>query len=105
MDDKEKSELYLKYTLDSISEMHREAMELIKSDWKSNRFLVGCYAVHATNEEIKKFKNRLTRMLREFYEKHQRPGENRKPMGLTFGLVPSSGLGWETSRKVFDMLV
>ena len=105
LDDYEKSELYLRYTVDSISEMHREAVELIKSDWKTNRFLVGCWLAHATSEEMKALKNRLTEMLREFYEKHNQPGEGTKPMAVTFGILPSSGHGWATSLKVFDMLV
>jgi len=105
LSDKEKSELYLRYTVDSISEMHREAVELIKSDWKTNRFLVGCWLAHATSEEMKALKNRLTEMLREFYEKHNQPGEGTKPMAVTFGILPSSGHGWATSLKVFDMLV
>ena len=105
LDDYEKSELYLRYTVDSISEMHREAVELIKSDWKKNRFLVGCWVAHATSEEMKALKNRLTEVLREFYEKHQKPGKNTGPMAVTFGIVPSSGHGWATSPKVFDTLV
>jgi len=104
MDDEEKSEVYLSYTLDSISEMHREAEELIKSDWESNRFLVGCYLAHATDQETKKFKDRLTRILREFYQQHKQPRKDTRPRAVTFGIVPSSGLGWARSRKVFDML-
>ena len=104
MSDREKSEFYLRYTLDSIAEMHREAEELIRSDWESNGFLVGCYGVHATEEEIAKLKNRLLTILQEFYKEHRRRRKSTRPMAMTFGLVPSSGLAWGTTQKMFDML-
>jgi len=104
MNDKEKSEFYLRYTLDSISEMHREAEQIIKSDWQTNRFLVGCYGVHATEEEIKTLKTRLLEMLEQFHVAHKHPGKHTKPVAMTFGLVPSSGLAWGNTQKVFDML-
>jgi len=104
MDGREKSELYLRYTVDSISEMHREGVELIKSDWKKNPFLVGCWVAHPTDEERTALKHRLTAMLREFYEEHRQPGEGTRPMAVTFGILPSSGHGWKTSLKVFDTL-
>jgi DNA-binding Lrp family transcriptional regulator len=100
----QKSDVYLRYTLDSIGEMHREGAELIKSDWGSSRFLVGCYGVHATDPEIKRLKNRLMKMLQEFHEAHKKPAEKAKPFAITFGLVPSSGHAWGTTQKVFDML-
>lgn len=104
MTDIEKSEFYLRYTMDSISEMHREAEQMIKSDWRANRFIVGCYGVHATEAEIKRFKMRLLKMLEQFHEAHKRPGKNTRPVAVTFGLVPSSGLAWGNTQKVFDML-
>jgi DNA-binding transcriptional ArsR family regulator len=104
MNDKEKSEFYLRYTMDSISEMHREAEQMIKSDWQANRFLVGCYGVYATEAEIKKLKTRLLKMLAQFHEEHNKPGRNTRPIAMTFGLVPSSGLAWGNTQKVFDML-
>jgi len=104
MNDKEKSEFYLRYTLDSISEMHREAEQLIRSDWQANRFLVGCYGVHSTEAEIKRLKIRLLKLLQQFHEGHKRPSRNTKPVAITFGLVPSSGLAWGSTQKVFDML-
>ena len=104
MTDAEKSEFYLRYTLDSINEMHREAEQMIKSDWQTHRFLVGCYGVHATEDEIKRFKTRLLKMLEEFHKGHKRPGRSTRPFAMTFGLVPSSGLAWGNTQKVFDML-
>lgn len=104
MDDKERSEFYLRYTLDSMSEMHREGEALIRSDWESSRFLVGCYGAHATEKQITGFKKRLLKMLREFHEAHARPRKGTKPIAMTFGLMPSSGLAWGTTQKLFDML-
>ncbi len=101
---KEKREFYLRYTFDSIREVHREAEELIKSNWKSNRFLAGCYGVHATEQEIRKLKDRLLRTLEEFQKKHKKPRKGTRPIAMTLGLVPSSGLSWGTTEKVLDML-
>lgn len=104
MNDREKAEFYLRYTLGSISEMHREAEQMIKSDWQANRFLVGCYGVHATEDEIKALKVRLLKMLEQFHEEHKSPRKNTRPIAVTFGLMPSSGLAWGNTQKVFDML-
>ena len=104
MGDKERSEFYLRYTLDSIGEMHREGEAMIRSDWRSNRFLVGCYGVHATEEEIRRFKKRFRKMLEEFFKAHARPRKGTKPIAMTFGLVPSSGLAWGCAQKVLDKI-
>jgi DNA-binding transcriptional ArsR family regulator len=104
MDAKQRDGLYLAYTLDSIAEMHREAEELVKADRDDNRFLVGCYGVHATNQEIRELKKRLLKMLEDFHRQHWRPGKNTRPMAVTFGIVPSSGLAWGTTQKVFDTI-
>lgn len=104
MNDKEKFGFYVRYTMDSIGEMHREAEQMIKSDPRVNRFLIGCYGVHASEPEIKRLGTRLMNLLKQFHEKHKRPGRNTRPMAVTFGLVPSSGLAWGNTQKVFDML-
>lgn len=102
--DTETSEFYLRYTLDSISEMHREAEQMIRSDWKNNRFLVGCFGVHATEGDIRRLRTRLLNLLETFHEKHRRPGKKTKPVAMTFGVVPSSGLAWGNTQKVFGTL-
>jgi DNA-binding transcriptional ArsR family regulator len=104
MTPQQKSDFYLRYTLDSISEMHREGAELIRADWGSSRFIVGCYGVHATDPEIRKLKAKVARTLREFFEAHKKPAPNTKPVAITFGFVPSSGHAWGATQKVFDML-
>jgi len=101
---KDQSEIFLRYTLDSISEMHREAEQLIRSDWQSHRFLLGCYGVHSTRAELKRFKTRLMKMLSQFHESHKLAGKHTQPFAMTFGLVPSSGLAWTNTQKVFDMM-
>ena len=98
------SEFYLDYTIAGIQEMHREAAELIKADWSENRFLLGCYETHATPAEIKKLKTQLMKVLGTFHARHRKPQKGTRPLGITFGLVPSNAAGWSSSQRVFDML-
>jgi DNA-binding transcriptional ArsR family regulator len=101
---RDRDRFYLRFTLDSISEMHREGEALINADWDSCRFAVGCYGVHATEKDLKGLKTRLTKLLEEFYESHKSRRAGTAPFSITFGLTPSSGLGWkDTTVRGFEV--
>jgi len=102
--DLEKSEFYLSYTLDSIHELHREGEQLIRSDWKKNRFIVGTYGVYANEGEIREFKNKLFKLIDDFHKSHSEASKDAKPIAITFGIVPSKAAAWLSTQKVFDML-
>ena len=104
MSNQEKSEFYLRYAFDSIREMHREAEELIRSDWRGNPFLAGCYETYANESEIRRFKKQIHRLVQNFFKKHKKARKDTKPLAITLGLLPSNAAGWGHTPREFDMM-
>jgi DNA-binding transcriptional ArsR family regulator len=96
----EKGDFYLRYTLDAISEIHREGEQLVKSDWENARFIAGCYETYATEKEMIALKKEVAAILERFFESHKQKKTGAMPFAITFGLFPSQGAGWDTSTRI-----
>jgi len=106
MTDKEKSDFYLRYTLDTMTEMQREGEALITSDWENARFIAGCYKTFATDEEIVALKEKISIILEEFFYTHKIEKKGASPQTITLGILPSKAAGWDASdqTQILDML-
>ncbi len=75
MSDREKSEYYLRHVMHHIADVHREATELITSDWQENLFAIGCFRTFAKIEDFRKLKRKILKLVEDFHRKHQKPSK------------------------------
>ena len=100
----ERLDFMLDYTFASIHEIHRKAVDMIKTDW-GPPFLAGSVGAFATPGAIRVLRERLGSVLDEFYERHNDPERaGVVPVAVTFAVLPSSekdAQGW-AGERVFE---
>jgi DNA-binding transcriptional ArsR family regulator len=100
----EKLDFMLDYTFASIQEIHRKAVDIIKSEWGSP-FIAGSVGAFATPAEIERLKGKLESLTERFYRDHKDPKKHGAvPVAITFAVLPSSdkdAQGW-AGERVFE---
>ena len=86
----EKQEFMLDYTFATIHEIHRKAVDIIKSGWEP-AFVAGSVGAFATPGEVEALRTRLGSLVEEFCERHKDPERaDVMPVAVTFAVLPSS---------------
>lgn len=89
-DQAEKQNFMLDYTFASIHEIHRKAVDMIKSGWEP-AFVAGSVGAFATPTEVEALRNRLGSLVEDFCERHKDPERaDVVPVAVTFAVLPSS---------------
>lgn len=103
-DQAEKLDFMLDYTFASIHEIHRKAVDMIKTDW-GPAFLAGSVGAFATPTEVQALRTELGSLLEAFYERHKDPeSPDTVPVAVTFTVLPSSeadAQGW-AGERIFE---
>ena len=100
----QRQDFMLDYTLVSMHEIHRKAVDLIKIKWKP-AFLAGSVGAFATPTDIQAFKTEIESLSEKFYEEHSDPDSpDTIPVAITFAVLPTSkadAQAW-AGKCVFD---
>jgi len=102
---KPEDEVYsnLEYIISWIKERHREGKSILQSNDFYMPILAGSYSLSVPEKEIVRFKRKMEKTAKEFFEKYKDNNNNSDPkVSISFSILPSNENNVKESLNVIE---